>query len=34
MGTFADRVLDPLMLAKLRAFPYDQRDAAMAWLQE
>ena len=34
IGTFADRVLDPLMLAKLRKFDYDQRDGAMAWLQE
>jgi hypothetical protein len=34
IGTFADRVLDPLMLAKLRKFDDDQRDAAMAWLQE
>ena len=33
MGTFADRVLDPLMLAKIRKFDYDKRDAAMSWLQ-
>ena len=33
MGTFANHVLDPLMLAKVRKFDYDQRDAAMSWLQ-
>ena len=33
MGTFADHVLDPLMLAKVRKFDYDQRDEAMNWLQ-
>jgi hypothetical protein len=33
MGTFADHVLDPLMLAKIRKFDYDQRDEAMRWLQ-
>jgi len=33
MGTFADHVLDPLMLAKVRKFDYDQRDEAMGWLQ-
>ncbi|MGA8278662.1 MAG: STAS/SEC14 domain-containing protein [Rhodanobacteraceae bacterium] len=33
MGTFADRVLDPLMLAKVRKFGYDERDEAMSWLQ-
>lgn len=33
MGTFADHVLDPLMLAKIRKFDYDQRDEAMGWLQ-
>lgn len=33
MGTFADRVLDPLMLAKIRKFDYDQRDEAMGWLR-
>jgi hypothetical protein len=33
MGTFADHVLDPLMLAKVRKFDYDQRDEAMRWLQ-
>jgi hypothetical protein len=33
IGTFADHVLGPLMLAKLRKFDYDQRDEAMAWLQ-
>ena len=32
MGTFADHVLDPLMLAKVRKFDYDQRDEAMGWL--
>lgn len=34
MGTFADRVLDPLMLAKIRRFDYDQDDEAMAWLKD
>jgi hypothetical protein len=33
MGTFADHVLDPLMLAKVRKFDYDDRDEAMGWLQ-
>jgi hypothetical protein len=33
MGTFADHVLDPLMLANIRKFDYDQRDEAMGWLQ-
>ncbi len=33
MGTFADHVLDPLMLAKIRKFDYDQRDEAMGWLR-
>ena len=33
MGTFADRVLDPLMLAKVRKFDYDESDDAMRWLQ-
>ena len=33
MGTFADHVLDPLMLAKVRKFDYDERDAAINWLQ-
>lgn len=33
IGTFADHVLDPLMLAKVRTFGYDARDEAMAWLQ-
>ena len=33
MGSFADRVLDPLMLAKIRKFDYDERDEAMSWLQ-
>ena len=33
MGTFADRVLDPLMLAKVRKFGYDDRDEAMSWLR-
>ena len=32
-GTFADLVLDPLMLAKVRKFDYDERDEAMSWLQ-
>lgn len=34
MGTFADHVLDPLMLAKVRKFDYDERDQAMGWLQD
>ena len=34
IGAFADHVLDPLMLAKLRRFDYDQRDAAMIWLKD
>lgn len=34
MGTFADHVLDPLMLAKVRKFDYDERDQAMRWLQD
>ncbi len=34
MGTFADRVLGPLMLAKIRKFDVDQRDEAMGWLQD
>jgi hypothetical protein len=33
MGTFADHILDPLMLAKVRRFDYDERDEAMSWLQ-
>lgn len=33
IGTFADHVLDPLMLAKVRKFDYDERDEAMGWLQ-
>ena len=33
MGTFADHILDPLMLAKVRKFDYDERDEAMSWLQ-
>lgn len=33
MGTFADHVLDPLMLAKIHKFDFDQRDEAMHWLQ-
>ena len=32
LGTFADRVFDPLMLAKIRKFDFDQRDQATAWL--
>jgi len=34
IGTFADHVLDPLMLAKVRKFTYDERDQAMSWLQD
>ena len=34
VGTFADHVLDPLMLAKVRKFDYDERDQAMSWLQD
>jgi hypothetical protein len=34
IGTFADHVLDPLMLAKVRKFDFDERDAAMRWLQD
>ena len=34
MGTFADHVLDPLMLAKIRKFDYDECDEAMGWLQD
>jgi hypothetical protein len=34
MGSFADHVLDPLMLAKVRKFDYDQRDEAMRWLRD
>jgi hypothetical protein len=34
LGSFADHVLDPLMLAKVRKFDYDQRDQAMAWLKD
>lgn len=34
MGSFADRVLDPLMLASIRKFDFDQRDEAVAWLQD
>jgi hypothetical protein len=34
MGTFANHVLDPLMLAKVRKFDYDQRDEAMRWLRD
>lgn len=33
IGTFADHVLGPLMMAKVRKFGYDARDEAMAWLQ-
>lgn len=33
IGTFADHVLDPLMLAKVRKFAYDERDEATSWLQ-
>jgi hypothetical protein len=33
MGMLADHVLDPLMLAKVRKFDYDDRDEAMGWLQ-
>lgn len=34
LGTFADRVLDPLMLAKVRKFDFDEREEAMSWLQD
>lgn len=34
MGSFADHVLDPLMLAKVRRFDFDQRDEAMTWLKD
>lgn len=34
MGSFADRVLDPLMLAKLRKFDFDEYDKARAWLSD
>jgi hypothetical protein len=34
LGSLADHVLDPLMLAKVRKFDYDQRDQAMAWLKD
>ena len=34
LGSFADHVLDPLMLAKVRKFDYDERDQAMAWLKD
>lgn len=34
LGSFADHVLDPLMLAKIRKFDYDQRDDAMTWLKQ
>ncbi len=34
MGSFADRILDPLMLAKIRKFDFDQRDEALAWLND
>lgn len=34
LGSFADHVLDPLMLAKVRKFDYDQRDQAMTWLKD
>ena len=34
LGSIADHVLDPLMLAKVRKFDYDERDQAMAWLKE
>ncbi|MEO8778295.1 MAG: STAS/SEC14 domain-containing protein [Rhodanobacter sp.] len=33
IGTFADHVLDPLMLAKVRKFAYDEGEEAMSWLQ-
>ena len=33
IGTFADHVLNPLMLAKVRKFDYDEREEAMRWLQ-
>lgn len=34
MGSFADRILDPLMLAKIRKFDFDQRDEALVWLKD
>ncbi len=34
MGSFADRVFNPLMLAKIRKFDYDQHDEALAWLED
>ena len=34
MGSFADHVLDPLMLAKVRKFDFDERDEAMSWLRD
>ena len=33
MGAFADHVLDPLMLAGIRQFDYDQNEEAIAWLK-
>lgn len=34
MRTFADHVLDPLMLARVRKFDDDGRDQAMSWLRD
>lgn len=34
MGTFADRVFNPLMLARIRKFDFDQHDEAMDWLED
>lgn len=34
MGSFADHVLDPLMLAKIRRFDFDQDAEAMVWLKD
>lgn len=33
LGSFADHVLDPLMLAEIRRFDYDRYDEAMDWLK-
>ncbi|NMW23289.1 hypothetical protein HFP05_02420 [Rhodanobacter denitrificans] len=34
MGTFADHVLDPLMLARVRKFDDDGHGQAMSWLRD
>ena len=34
MRTFADHVLDPLMLARVRKFDDNGRDQAMSWLRD